>query len=75
MKELASMGQIGLTGLLNPRSAGFRKLGLDLEKIGNKEAARLIEENPRIMRRPLLTDGNKMVIGFDPGGYAELADY
>ncbi|OPL10991.1 MAG: hypothetical protein AVO34_02510 [Firmicutes bacterium ML8_F2] len=58
--------------MLNPKSAGFKNLHLAADKINDQEAARLIKENPRIMRRPLFTDGKTLVIGFDPEGYAKI---
>ncbi len=69
---LASLGQISVREMLNPKSAGFKKMGLALDRINNREAARLIEENPRIMRRPLLSDGKGLVVGFDPEGYLRM---
>lgn len=70
LKELASRGGLSVKEMLNPKSAGFKKLGLDAGKIGNEEAAHLIKENPKIMRRPLLTDGTNLVLGFNDDHYA-----
>jgi len=42
---------------------------LDLEKITDDQAALLIKEHPKIMRRPLISDGRTLVIGFDPDQY------
>lgn len=72
IKELASRGGLSVEEMLNPKSAGFKKLGLDADKIGSEEAARLINENPKIMRRPLLTDGMNLVIGFNADQYAGI---
>jgi arsenate reductase-like glutaredoxin family protein len=43
-----------------------------LDKIDDLEAARLIQEYPKIMRRPLLSDGKKLAVGFDPDQFAAL---
>jgi len=45
---------------------------LDFEKISDQQAAGLIYENPKIMRRPLLADEDKVLIGFIPEQYAEI---
>ncbi len=58
--------------LLNPKSSGFKSLGLDLEKLSDGEAARLINEHPKIMRRPLLSDGKKLAAGFKAEDYAAV---
>lgn len=72
LKELASRGGLPVEEMLNPKSAGFKKLGLDIGRIGSEEAARLIYENPKIMRRPLLTDGTNLVVGFNADQYAGM---
>lgn len=73
LNRLASLGGTDVSGLLNAGSKAFKEKKLELAKISNQEAARLIQENPRIMRRPLLTDGEKLVMGFKPEDYASLA--
>ncbi len=73
LKEIALKGNLSVKELLNPRSAAFKKLGLDLSTTSDEEAARLIFENPRIMRRPLLTDGKELLFGFDAEKYAAFA--
>ena len=72
LDKLAATGGIAVKDMLNPKSTGFKNLGLELEKIGDSEAAGLIGEHPKIMRRPLLTDGKTLVIGFDEDKYAKL---
>jgi arsenate reductase-like glutaredoxin family protein len=42
------------------------------DKIDDLEAARLIHEYPKIMRRPLLSDGKKLAVGFDLDQFAAL---
>ncbi len=59
-------------GLLNPKSAAFKKMGLDADNMSDYEAAEIIIANQKTLRRPLLTDGNKLVIGFDAEQYAAL---
>jgi arsenate reductase-like glutaredoxin family protein len=58
--------------LLNPKSTGFKEMKLVFDKIDDAEAARLIHEYPKIMRRPLLSDGEKLAVGFDPDQFAAL---
>jgi regulatory protein spx len=72
LAELAARGGITVKELLNPKSTGFKELKLVLDKIDDLEAARLIQEYPKIMRRPLLSDGKKLAVGFDPDQFAAL---
>jgi arsenate reductase-like glutaredoxin family protein len=57
---------------LNPKSTGFRELGLSLDIIDNHEAAKLINQYPKIMRRPLLSDDKHLAVGFTPEKFAAL---
>ncbi len=70
--ELAARGGMSIKDLLNPGSKGFKDLKLDLDSITDPEAAELINKNPKIMRRPLLTDQDKLVAGFNPEEYRAL---
>jgi len=45
-------------------------MNLDLNEVSDEKAAKLINENPKIMIRPLLGDGKKISIGFDPDRFA-----
>ena len=39
-----------------------------------QEALRLMSENPNLVRRPILVNGERIVLGFDPGKMTEIAD-
>jgi regulatory protein spx len=72
LNSLAALGGVTVKELLNPKSSSFKSLETDPGKLSDQEAAALINENPRIMRRPLLTDGRKLAIGFNPDQYGVL---
>lgn len=72
MGDLAKLGGMSIKDLLNPRSTGFKKLNLGINNLKDNEAVSLINENPRIMRRPLLTDGKTLLAGFDAERYTEM---
>ncbi len=71
---MSSKGGMAVTELINPKSSGFKKMALELSQITEQEAAGLINEHPKIMRRPLLTDGNNLIAGFDLKKFAEMAE-
>ncbi len=73
LEKIAALGATTIKELLNPGSITFKKMGLDMKALDDEQAALLINENPRIMRRPLLSDGKKLIIGFVPEDYAALA--
>jgi arsenate reductase-like glutaredoxin family protein len=69
---LAAVGGVTVKALVNPKSTGFKAMNLDLGEISDEEAARLINENPKIMIRPLLSSNKKISIGFDPDRFTDV---
>lgn len=63
---LAKQSGVTHVGLINRKSAVFRRMGIDLEQLTGDEASRLIYDNPRIMIRPLFADEKKVYLGFKP---------
>jgi arsenate reductase-like glutaredoxin family protein len=70
LKDLAAIGGVTVKDLVNPKSTGFKAMNLDLDEVSDEEAAILINENPKIMIRPLLSDGKSISVGFDPDRFA-----
>jgi len=66
LEQLASRGGMEILDLLNPKSKAFKDTKKDLAALTSPEAAELINGNPRMMYRPLLTDGEKLAVGFNP---------
>lgn len=40
-------------------------MGIDVDSLSDAAMKRLMREEPRLMRRPMLKVGRKIVIGFD----------
>ena len=72
IEDLASLGEMEVRDLINRRSTVFKKMGVDPETMTSARAGELILENPRVMHRPLLTDGSSLVVGFKPEEMAKL---
>ena len=51
------------------KSPSFKALGLDPSAITDDEMVRLMLEEPRLMRRPIVEAGSELVVGAD---YAAL---
>ena len=65
--------QLGWETLLNRRGMLWRKLPQDVrDRIDRSLALQLMEENPAIIKRPLLDLGNRQVVGFKAEEYAAL---
>ena len=69
LNKLAHIGNRSIKDLINLRSQVFKKMDIDLEAIDEKSVVDLIQENPRILIRPLLTDGNILLSGFKEADY------
>lgn len=52
--------------LLNKRSKTYRDLKINAKDLSENEMAEILSAHPKAMFRPLLTDGEKLVIGFKP---------
>lgn len=72
LNKLAAIDKGSLKDLINLRSQVFKKMDIDLGAIDEKNLVDLIQANPRILIRPLLTDGNELLLGFKEGDYRDL---
>lgn len=72
IKHLASLLEREVRGLVNPKSQVFKKMGVNLETMGEKEIIQLINSNPRILTRPVLEVGSRGISGFEAGEYEQL---
>lgn len=54
------------------RSQIFKNLNLNIEEMTVNEVLKLLTEKPKLLRRPILIDRNKLVIGYNPGELMKL---
>ena len=54
------------------RSPSARKLGLDRDKVSDDELIRLMLDEPRLIRRPLIQVDGRLIVGTDKKAMAEL---
>lgn len=63
--------QVGWERLLNTRGPSFRKLPPEKAAHLTRESAfALMQENPSLIRRPIVDTGQTLLIGFDPDHWA-----
>jgi regulatory protein spx len=58
--------------MVNGKSTAFKGMHVDLGSLTEEKALELIHQNPRIMFRPVLTDGRQAVVGFVQGEMEKL---
>ncbi len=72
IEGLSLLAGIGIDGLINKRSQIFKKLNISLNDISADDIFRLLKENPRIIIRPILTDGKQILFRFKESEYKGL---
>lgn len=65
LKTLLALSENGVDSLLATRSQAFKQLDIDVEDLKLSELLKLMSENPKLLKRPILTDGNEVIVGYD----------
>ena len=65
LQHILSLTQNGTDDIISTTSKIFQKLNLDVESLSISELLRLIEENPSLLRRPIILEDKRMQIGFN----------
>ncbi|MBN1380773.1 MAG: hypothetical protein JXA41_03760 [Deltaproteobacteria bacterium] len=60
--------------MFNFRSPSFKKLGVEKDKLSEDDLIRLMLEEPRLIRRPVVRMGGKVYFGADSKVLATLMD-
>ena len=72
IRALAARVPDGVRGLVSTRSPQYKALGLDTKKVSDAELIALMVKEPRLLRRPILDLGDRLLIGFDRAAYESL---
>ncbi|OZI13089.1 transcriptional regulator [Bacillaceae bacterium SAS-127] len=64
--HLLSLTTDGLDELLAARSQTYKNLNVDVNELPLSEVVKLLIKEPKLLRRPILTDGNQLVVGYHP---------
>ena len=68
----ALIGKRDYRDFLNPRNELYRERNMKEKPPARAEALKLMSENPNLIRRPILVDGQKILLGFDEKAWKEL---
>ena len=58
---------------LNTRNELYLARGMKQNPPPRAEALRLMADNPNLIKRPVVVKGKKVVLGFDPQAFEEIA--
>lgn len=73
LMQILSLTTEGLDELLATRGETYKKLDMDMEDLPLSEVIKLVIEEPKLLRRPILTDGKKLIVGFNPDALKKIA--
>ncbi|PRY83990.1 Spx/MgsR family transcriptional regulator [Alkalibacterium olivapovliticus] len=55
----------GTEDIISKRSKVFKELNLDLDDLSMKELFEIIQNNPTLIRRPIILDDRRLQIGYN----------
>ena len=62
--KILSLTENGLEDIIAVRGKTYLNLEQEFESLSLEEAIRLIQKNPRLLKRPLIFDDNRLLVGF-----------
>ncbi|MGD6815482.1 Spx/MgsR family RNA polymerase-binding regulatory protein [Metabacillus sp. 84] len=73
LKKILELTTEGIDEILATRSQTFKDLNLDIEDMNLSTLLKLLTDEPKLLRRPILTDGKKLVVGYNPQALSKLS--
>ena len=65
IKEILRMTEDGTDEIISTRSKSFQKLNVNLESLPLQELFQLIQDNPGLLRRPIIIDEKRLQVGYN----------
>lgn len=65
LKMMLHLTEEGTSEIISVRSKAFQELGIDLDDLSVTELLELIQGNPGLLRRPIIFDAKRLVIGYN----------
>ncbi|WP_079709168.1 transcriptional regulator SpxA [Paraliobacillus ryukyuensis] len=65
IKEIFRMTEDGTDEIISTRSKAFQKLNVDFEQMPMKDLFDVIQNNPGILRRPIIIDEKRLQVGYN----------
>ncbi|MGB8001224.1 MAG: Spx/MgsR family RNA polymerase-binding regulatory protein [Anaerobacillus sp.] len=72
LKEIITLSTEGIEEILARRSSSFKKLNVDIEDLSLTEMLELMHNEPKLLRRPIMTNGKKLIVGYNKSGLQNL---
>ncbi|BBI27547.1 transcriptional regulator SpxA [Enterococcus faecium] len=65
LKAILQMTEDGTEEIISTRSKVFQKLNIDLDDLPLQELLELVQNNPGLLRRPIMIDDKRLQVGFN----------
>ncbi|UYM81844.1 transcriptional regulator SpxA [Heyndrickxia coagulans] len=65
IKGILRMTEDGTDEIISTRSKTFQKLNVDLDALPLQELYTLIQQNPGLLRRPIIVDEKRLQVGYN----------
>ncbi len=65
IKEILRMTEDGTDEIISTRSKIFQKLNINLETMPLQDLYQLIQDNPGLLRRPIIIDEKRLQVGYN----------
>ncbi|HGV8421506.1 transcriptional regulator SpxA [Enterococcus faecium] len=65
LKAILQMTEDGTEEIISTRSKVFQKLNMDLDDLPLQELFELVQNNPGLLRRPIMIDDKRLQVGFN----------
>ncbi|MBM7586527.1 regulatory protein spx [Bacillus pakistanensis] len=65
IKEILRMTEDGTDEIISTRSKTFQKLNVDLDNLPLQDLFELIQQNPGLLRRPIIMDEKRLQVGYN----------
>ena len=73
MMKILSLTTEGIDEILATRSQTFKDLGIDVNDLSLSKLIELIIEEPKLLRRPIITSGKKLIVGYNESSLQKLS--
>ncbi|TDQ41680.1 Spx/MgsR family RNA polymerase-binding regulatory protein [Aureibacillus halotolerans] len=73
LKQILSLTTEGIDEILATRSQTFKQLKIDVNELTFTEMVELLTREPKLLRRPIITDGTKLVVGYNPSALRNIS--
>lgn len=65
IKYLLNRSENGTEDLISTRSKAFQQLGKGLDELTINDLIKFIQQNPSVLKRPIIINAKSMVVGYD----------